>query len=666
MTSSASSRPQTNNIDEEAIRAVRFLSVDAVEQANSGHPGAPMGLATIGVEIFAHHLRYNAAEPEWPNRDRFVLSCGHASMLIYSLLHLSGYDLSLADLREFRQWGSKTPGHPEFGHTPGVETTTGPLGQGISNAVGLALAAKMAGARVNAAGSTLIDYNVYVLASDGDLMEGVAYESCSLAGLYKLDNLIVVYDSNNITIDGKAELSFTEDVTARFSGQGWNVQTVDGHDQAQIRSALESAKQSRQPALIIAKTTIGYGSPGKQNTSGSHGSPLGGPEVKATKEAAGWPLEPAFLAPAAAYEAFAEHKAENLQNYKHWSERVAALSGDAKATFDALLSREVPADLYEQLLAIAGDKDDATRSHAGRIEQTVAKLVPSLVGGAADLASSVKTTIKGASDISATDFSGRNFNFGVREHGMGSVLNGLALSGMFRPFGSTFLIFSDYMRPPMRLAALMKQQVTYVFTHDSIFLGEDGPTHQPVEQLWTLRMVPNLDVVRPADAVECAAAWAHAMMRNTGPTALSLTRHTVPALTRPVGFDPQEILNGGYVLSDDTDLDLVLIATGSEVGDALEVKAILAAAGKKVRVVSMPCVEAFLRLPREKQELVLPRGVRRASYELGVTGPWKVLTGLDGIEIGIDDFGASAPYERLQTEYGVSAKQAADKILKAL
>ncbi len=367
-----------------------------------------------------------------------------------------------------------------------------------------------------------------------------------------------------------------------------------------------------------------------------------------------------------AYEAFEDQKAANQKDFELWTDKVAALSGEAKSAYEALVARDVPADLYEQLLAVAGDQDDATRSHAGRIEQTVAKLVPSLVGGSADLAGSVKTTVKGSSDIAAGEFEGRNFNFGVREHGMGSILNGLALSGMFLPFGSTFLIFSDYMRPPMRLAGLMKQQVTYVFTHDSIFLGEDGPTHQPVEQLWTLRMVPNLDVFRPADAVECAAAWAHAMLRRTGPTALSLTRHTVPALKRPEGFDLNEILNGGYVLSDDTDLDLVLIATGSEVGDALEVKKILAASGKKVRVVSMPCVEAFLRLSSEKQEAVLPSGVRRASYELGVTSPWKAVTGLDGIEIGINDFGASAPYERLQTEYGVSAKQAAEKILQAL
>lgn len=666
MTSSTTSPAQTLTNDEEAVRSVRFLSIDAIEKSKSGHPGAPMGLATIGVELFAHHLRYNPEDPNWANRDRFVLSCGHASMLIYSLLHLSGYEVSLDDLKDFRQWGSKTPGHPEFSHTPGVETTTGPLGQGISNAVGLALAGKMAGARVNSESADVIDYNVYVLASDGDLMEGVAYEACSMAGSYALDNLVVVYDSNNITIDGKAELTFNEDVALRFKALGWHVDSVDGHDQAAVRTALEKAKTAAQPALIVATTTIGYGAPNKQNTSGSHGSPLGADETKAAKELAGWPLEPAFHVTPAAYEAFAPLKKTNTELYQAWQAKVAQLEGEQKAAYSRLLARKVPADIYEQLLKIAGDKADATRGHAGRIQQRVAELVPSLVGGSADLAASVKTRMKAYGDIARGDFTGRNFNFGIREHGMGAVLNGLALSGLFTPFGSTFLIFSDYMRPPMRLAGLMNQQVTYVFSHDSIFLGEDGPTHQPVEQLWTMRMVPNLDVFRPADAVECAAAWAHAMLRTDGPTALSLTRHTVPALERPEGFDYKEILKGGYVVSDAAQPELVLIATGSEVCEALDAKKILASHGKQVRVVSMPCVDAFMRLSKEEQDAVLPPGIRRASYELGVTAPWKALTGLDGIGIGVDTFGASAPMERLQTEYGVSAKQAAEKILAAL
>lgn len=624
-----------------------------------------MGLAGIGVEIFANHLRYLPNEPNWPNRDRFVLSCGHASMLLYSLLHLTGYEVTLDDLRGFRQWGSKTAGHPEHGYAPGIETTTGPLGQGISNAVGLAIAGKLAAARVSD-DQPLIDYNVYVIASDGDLMEGVAYESCSLAGHLRLDNLIVVYDANNITIDGKAEVSFTEDVEKRFLGQGWAVQSIDGHDQAAVRSALEAAKGADRPALIIAKTHIGFGAPNKQDTSGAHGAPLGKAEIELTKKAFGWPVEPTFFAPAGAYAAFNEAKERNQGLYQAWQKRVGALVGEQKTKFETLIDPVAPLDLLAQLVAIAGDKTDATRNHSGRIQQKVAELVPNLLGGAADLAESTKTWIKGSEAVFAGKFAGRNLNFGIREHGMGSVLNGLALSGFFIPFGSTFMIFSDYMRPPMRLAALMGIRVVYPFTHDSLFLGEDGPTHQPVEQLWSMRLVPNLDVFRPADALECAAAWAYAVGRTDGPTALALTRHNVPGLKRPDGFKPESMLDGGYVLSDVDRPDVVIIATGSEVSEAVTVQELLAKAGKKARVVSMPCVDAFLRLPKEKQEQILPPGIRRASYELGVTTPWRAITGLDGICIGVDTFGASAPYKILQEKYEVSPAQAAEKILSAL
>ncbi len=651
---------------EQAVRTVRFLSIDAVEKAGSGHPGTPMGLATIAVEIFANHLVYHPEDPSWPNRDRFVLSCGHASMLLYSMLHLSGYEVSLKDIEDFRQWGSKTPGHPEFGHTPGVETTTGPLGQGIANAVGLALASKLGGARVNDGDESLIDYNVYAIASDGDIMEGVAYEASSLAGHLKLDNLIVFYDDNNITIDGKADASFSENVSERFSGLGWAVDHVDGHDAAAIGAVLERAKKADRPVLIVAKTKIGFGSPNKEGTSAIHGAALGPEETKATKERAGWPLSPTFHVPEIAYEAFTARKKHNAETYATWSRKVGSLPASQKERLDVLLSRSVPSDLLEKLVEVAGDKDDATRNHAGRIQQKVAELVPGLLGGSADLAGSVKTKMKAYGDVAAGQFEGRNMNFGIREHGMGAVLNGLALSGMFIPFGSTFLIFSDYMRPPMRLAGLMNQQVVYVFSHDSIFLGEDGPTHQPVEQLWSMRLVPNLHVVRPADALECAAAWAYALKRRDGPTVLSLTRHTVPALARPDGFTPRDAMSGGYVVSDVADPELVLIATGSEVSEAVTAQKILAEKGRRIRVVSMPCVEAFLARPANEQAAVLPPGIRRASFELGVTAPWRALIGLDGIAIGIDTFGASAPYERLQQEFGVSAQQAADKILAAL
>lgn len=656
---------------EQAVRTVRFLSVDAVEKAGSGHPGTPMALAGITVDLFTRYLRYNPEDPAWPNRDRFVLSCGHASMLLYSVLHLAGYDLSLEDLRQFRQYESKTPGHPEYSHTPGVETTTGPLGQGLGNAVGMALAAKLAGERVNAPGSSVIDYRVFVLASDGDVMEGVASEAASLAGHLRLDNLIVIYDANQITIDGGTDLTLTEDVGARFASMGWVVSHADGHSPEEMRKALDEALKADRPALIVARTHIGYGSPNKQGTSEAHGAALGADEVRATKEAAGWPLEPTFLVPPEAYEPFRARREENLRVYQEWQKQVAELPAERSRVLETLLNRNVPTDLLEQLVAARSTKPDATRGHAGRIQQKVAELVPNLVGGSADLAGSVKTTIKGSSDIGPGAFSGRNLHFGVREHGMGAILNGLALSGFFVPFGSTFLIFSDYMRPPMRLAALMRQQVVYVFSHDSVYLGEDGPTHQPIEQLWSLRLVPNLDVVRPADSLECAAAWAHAIARHDGPTVLSLTRHTVPELPRPADFDPQQILDGAYVIADATDPTLVLIATGSEVSVALEAKAHLeraelGARAQRVRVVSMPCVEAFLRLPADKRDQILLPGVRRATFELGVTAPWKAIAGLDGICIGLDRFGVSAPLQHIAEKLGFTAPQVAERILAEL
>lgn len=656
---------------EQAVRTVRFLSVDAVEKAGSGHPGTPMALAGITVDLFTRYLRYNPEDPAWPNRDRFVLSCGHASMLLYSVLHLAGYDVSVDDLKAFRQYESKTPGHPEYSHTPGVETTTGPLGQGLGNAVGMALAAKLAGERVNGADASLIDYRVFVLASDGDIMEGVAGEAASLAGHLKLDNLVVVYDANQITIDGATDLSFSEDVAGRFESLGWQVWHVDGHAPEEVRRALDAAVAAERPALIVARTHIGYGSPNKQDSAAAHGAALGADEVRATKEAAGWPLEPTFHVPAEAYEPFRAWREENQRAYDAWQKKVQGLQGDTLQSFKALLNREVPADLLEQLIAARSTKADATRGHAGHIQQKVAELVPGLVGGSADLAGSVKTTIKGGGDIGPGAFGGRNFHFGVREHGMGAILNGLALSGLFVPYGSTFLIFSDYMRPPMRLAALMRQQVVYVFSHDSIYLGEDGPTHQPVEQLWSLRLVPNLDVVRPADSLECAAAWTHALSRRDGPTVLSLTRHTVPELPRPADFDPRQMLDGAYVLAEAADPTLVLIATGSEVSVALEAKALLeraelGARAQRVRVVSMPCVEAFLRLPPEKKNAVLPPGVRRATFEIGVTTPWRAIAGLDGICIGLDRFGASAPWKEIATRFGFTAAQVADRILEEL
>ncbi len=647
-----------------AMKTVRFLSVDAVQKANSGHPGTPMALAGITVDLFTRYLRYNPADPAWPNRDRFVLSCGHASMLLYSTLHLAGYDLSLEQLKQFRQWGSKTPGHPEVHHTPGVETTTGPLGQGVGNAIGLALAGKMAAARL---GDELIDYRVFALCSDGDLMEGVSAEASSIAGHLGLDNLVMVYDDNHITIDGNTAISFTEDVGKRYEAYGWFVQHVDGHEPAQVRAALDKAvAESERPSLIVARTHIAIGSPHKQDTSGAHGSPLGQEEIDLTKQAADWPLEP-FYVPAEARALFDERRRQNLPVYEAWQKRAAALEGDRKRTYDQLTSRAVPADLFEQLVAAADPgKTDATRSLAAAIEQKVAALVPSLVGGAADLAESTKTTVKGGGDVQRGEYAGRNLHFGIREHGMGAILNGMSLSGFFIPFGSTFLIFSDYMRPSVRLAALMGQQVLFVYTHDSVFLGEDGPTHQSIEQLGSLRLIPNLDVVRPADSLECAAAWAHALARRDGPTAFALSRQKLPPIARGAGFKPEQMQKGAYIVADVADPELVLIATGSETHVAVAAQKLLAAKGKRVRVVSAWCWEAFARLPQADQDAVLGTGVRRATFEAGRSTAWRGVAGLDGICIGIDRFGASAPAERIAEEFGLTADKVAERILAAL
>ncbi|HLV68494.1 MAG TPA: transketolase, partial [Polyangiaceae bacterium] len=633
---------------EQSVRTIQFLSADAVEQANSGHPGTPMALAGITVELFLRHLRYVPEDPAWPNRDRFVLSCGHASMLLYSVLHLAGYDVSLDDLKNFRQWGSKTPGHPEVGHTPGVETTTGPLGQGLGNAVGMALAGKLAGARVNRPQSEVLDYRVFCIVSDGDLMEGVASEAASLAGHLGLDNLIVIYDDNKITIDGSTDLSFSEDVAKRFEAYGFETEHIDGHDPEQVRAALDRAVARRgRPSLILARTIIGIGAPTKAGTSKCHGAPLGKDEIARAKTAVNWPSDQTFVVPDEARQPFAARAEENRKVYAAWKRKVAELAPEQRDALEALLERRAPSDLYQTLLAAVDGKADATRSLAAKIEQKVAALVPALVGGAADLAESTKTTIVGALDVKRGEYAGRNLHFGIREHGMAAILNGLALSGFFIPFGSTFLIFSDYCRPSIRLSALMQQQVVYVFTHDSVFLGEDGPTHQPIEHLWALRLIPNVDVVRPADGLECAAAWAYAIARHDGPTVLALSRQKVPALERPADFDPKVMLEGAYVLADTPSPELTLIATGSEVHVALEARKVLEARGRRARVVSAPCWEAFQRLPADRQRAVLGENTRLVTLEAGRTLPWGAITGSGGIQIGIDRFGASAPAERI-------------------
>ncbi len=669
-----------------AVNTIKMLAVDVVEQARSGHPGLPMGAADYAFFLWTRHLRFDPQAPGWPDRDRFVLSAGHGSMLLYALLHLSGFALPLEQLKRFRQWESMTPGHPERGCAPGVETTTGPLGQGVGNSVGMAIAAKMLGERFNTPEHLIVDHRVWTIASDGDMMEGIASEAASIAGHLGLGNLTVIYDDNRITLDGEARLSFSEDVGKRFEAYGWVVQRIDGHDHAQIEAALaEAGRETSRPRLILARTHIGAGSPGKHDSSEAHGSPLGHQEVAATKKNLGWPLEPTFLIPDEVRRLFAERAEAGRRAHQEWRARFEAWSAahpEMRVEWDRYRERLVPHDLFERLLAALPQpaKAEATRSLSGRLIQKVAELVPSLCGGSADLETSTKTHITSSQVISRETFAGRNLYFGVREHGMGSILNGLALHGGPIPFGGTFLIFSDYMRPPMRLAALMGLQVIYVFTHDSIFLGEDGPTHQAIEQIASLRTVPNLLVVRPADGPETAMAWALALQRQGAPTALVLTRQDLPPLPRPAGFDMKTILRGGYVVSDAAPAAgggaskggspggagsrVILIASGSEVGLAIEAQGLLSARGLGCRVVSMPCPDLFLGQSEDYRLSVLPRGTKRVVIEAARLQGWERVAGCEALLLGIDRFGASAPAKVLAEKFGFTGAQIADKVLR--
>jgi transketolase len=650
---------------EKAVHTIQMLAVDGVEKAQSGHPGTPMALAGITLEIWLRHLRYDPQDPHWPGRDRFILSCGHASMLLYSMLHLAGYDLPMEELKRFRQWGSKTPGHPESHLTPGVEVTTGPLGQGISNAVGVACGVKMLAARFNQ-GAPLFTGKVYGIASDGDLMEGVSAEAGSLAGHLGLDNLIFFYDDNHITIDGKTDLAFSEDVGKRYEAYGWFVQHIDGHDHAQIRAALDKAEANKgKPSLIVARTHIGIGSP-KQDSSKAHGEPLGPDAVKATKQKLGW-TEETFYVPDDVRALFAERAEEGKKAHEEWNgllKSFQARGGELPALYEQMMTKHVPDNLFEELLKVVPQKDAATRVQSGIIEQRVAALVPSFVGGSADLNPSTKTYIEGSPAVAAGKYDGRNIHFGIREHAMGSFVNGLASMGSFIPFGSTFLVFSDYMRPAVRLAALSHLQSLFVYTHDSVYLGEDGPTHQPVEHFWALRLIPNLDFFRPCDALECAAAWTHAVNRKDGPTAFALSRQKLANLPRPAGFDPKSMLRGAYVIAEAEGgkPTLVILATGSEVEVAVGAKKILDQKGEKVRVVSAPCVSQFGREPADYRESVLPTGVPRVAVEIGVSEPWYGIVGTSGLVIGHDDFGASAPDKDLQKHFGFEPDAVAAKI----
>ncbi len=656
-------------LDQLSVNTIRMLAVDAIQKANSGHPGMPMGMADCAFILWSRYLKFNPDDPQWSNRDRFVLSAGHGSMLLYSLLYLAGFDVTLDDLKQFRQWGSRTPGHPEKGCLPGVEMTTGPLGQGFASGVGMALASKILAERFNRNDFSPIDHNVYGIVSDGDLMEGISSEAASLAGYFRLGNLIYLYDNNHITIEGETKLAFTEDVEKRFSAYGWHTVQIDGHNHNEIAAAIEEGiEEKNRPTLILARTHIGYGSPNKQDTASSHGSPLGEEEVIKTKKKLGWPLEPAFFVPDEVRELFSRRVKSLKKDYEKWQRGFKTWQKnypDLANLWEKLQRKEMPADLEENLIRTLTEEFAATRVISGKLIQKIAELIPGFLGGSADLAPSTKTFITNSASIGPGSFEGRNIHFGIREHGMGGILNGMALYGGFIPYGSTFLVFSDYMRPSIRLAALMEIQVIYIFTHDSIFVGEDGPTHQPVEHIAALRAIPNLTVIRPADGLETAMAWAYALRRKDGPTALCLTRQKVPFLSRANGFDPAVIKKGGYIISKEKSAkpDLIIIASGSEVAPALEGKMLLEKNGENVRVVSMPSLDLFKEQSKSYRNDVIPGNTPVVVVEAGVSQGWYEITRAPILVIGMNRFGASAPYKILAENFGFTGKGIADVIL---
>lgn len=643
---------------------VRTLSIDAIQKANSGHPGLPLGAADFTSVLWANYLRFNPKDPTWINRDRFVLSAGHGCMILYSMLHLFGYDVTMSQIQSFRQWESITPGHPEFGITPGVECTTGPLGQGAANSVGLALSGKMLAARY---GSENFNYRVFTLVSDGDLMEGVAAEAASMAGHLQLDNLIYLWDDNKISLAGETEVCFTEDVAKRYESYGWFVQSVDGHDMKAVAAALDKATaQKGKPSLICCRTVLGFGSPNKKNTHDVHGAPLGPDEVKATKKNLGWPEDAQFLVPdevkafcAASIEKKVQEQATWSGSYNAWRSANGALS----KTLDAQLVRAIDPKLKDELLAAFKEpKKDATRNLSGKAIQIISKHVPSFIGGSADLDPSTKTAVSGGGDLEHDNFKGLNLRFGVREHAMGSAANGLAYTQAWIPYTATFLVFSDYMRPAMRVGAISHLQALYIFTHDSFWVGEDGPTHEPIEHTMSIRLIPNMHVFRPADGVEVAMSYWAALNRKNGPSTLLFSRQNLPALTRPASFSPDDVLKGAYALNDVAQPKLVIVATGSEVGAAVEAAAALEAEGTPTRVVSMPCVELYKAQSATFKDALLPKNVPTAVVEAGTTIGWSNLLGRDLLAIGIDHYGASAPGEVLCEKFGFTAKAVKEKI----
>ncbi len=646
-----------------AIDTVRLLAVDGVQKANSGHPGMPMGCADFAFTLWCRFLRHDPQNPDWLGRDRFVLSAGHGSMLLYSLLHLFGYGVTREDLAQFRQWESCTPGHPEFGMTPGVEVTTGPLSSGLATGVGMAIAAKQLGARMG--DTDLFDQRIFVLSSDGCMMEGTSHEACSIAGHQELDNLVVFYDDNEITIEGATSLTFSEDVGQRFAAYGWHVLKVDGHDVGQIEAAIAEAIATQgKPTLIIGRTTIGFGSPNLAGSHETHGAPLGDDEVAAVKQALGFDPEQAFQVPDAVQELCGARVRELQQDAEAWNERLAAFRAGAPAQgelLDVLVGRRVPADILEQLLAAVPEKETATRSSGGEIMQRAAELVPALCGGSADLNPSTKTYLKAEGDFSVADRSGRNIHYGVRELAMGLCANGLSLYGAAIPFTGTFAVFSDYMKPALRLAAIQNLHEVFVFTHDSIFVGEDGPTHQPIEQLTMLRSIPGMTVLRPAESYETAHAWA-TMLQNDAPAAIFLTRQTVENIPAELQGNI-DVSRGAYVLSDEAGFELLIIATGSELMPAFHAAEALRAEGRKVRVVSMPSWELFESQDAAYRESVIPAAcTARVTVEAGSTFGWDRYAGPAGLIVGLTRFGDSAPYTLLAEKYGLTTERLTARI----
>ncbi|MGB0806132.1 MAG: transketolase [Salibacteraceae bacterium] len=661
----------SKNMIAETAKIIRGLSMDGVQKANSGHPGMPMGMADIAAVLWTNHLNHNPNNPAWFNRDRFVLSNGHGSMLIYSLLHLYGYDLTIDDLKGFRQWGSKTPGHPENFVTPGVETTTGPLGQGIANAVGMAMAEVSLAGRYNKDDNNIVDHYTYCFVGDGDLEEGISHEACSLAGHHKLGKLVVLYDDNSITIDGDTNLSFTEDTLKRYESYGWHVATCDGHDLEAIDAAIDAAKETTdKPSIIACKTTIGFGSPKKAGTASAHGEPLGAEELAITKKAIGLPLEDFYVSDEVKAFCLASGN-EGVEAEEDWNMQLANytnLHPESAVEFKSLIKGGVANYDFEMPTFEAGSSM-ATRAASGKVLDAIAAKIPSLIGGSADLSPSNKTFPKTEVAFTPEDRAGRYVHYGIREHGMGAIMNGMFLHGGVIPYAGTFFVFSDYFRPAMRMAALMSAQAIYVLTHDSIGLGEDGPTHQPESHLVSLRSIPNMSVIRPMCADETAAAWQMALENTTGPTSLVLTRQNLPVLDRTSGTyaSAANTAKGAYVLTEDEGYNVILMASGSEVEIALDAKKALNADGIKVRVVSVPTMEAFEKQPDEYKASVLPdNGAVRVAVEAGSTMPWYKYVGLKGGVVGMDSFGASAPYKVLYEKFGITPERVVSMVKERL